>query len=261
MSYPIKTSISSNEDIYDMNGQWLPKGNYYFSITRLTDDTAEGELYERTFQATYKFKTKDVVRMMSGAQARLARRANIAHLNMPSLASPTGSPANIPNEIIARRNIRSSPTNSTRRQLPQLTRVSRRLSNSITMCTICLEAINDDSTKRTLGCNHHFHENCINRWLVTRPHCPVCRRHVPGRRASRAMIQQRREIRNRYNIINNTNMNVRGTSRRISPYRSSNRSINQQATRQDVRERNRRRMGGRSSEYRRNYSSLPSLIS
>ena len=57
---------SSNEDIYDMNGQWLPKGNYYFSITRLTDNTAEGELYERTFQATYKFKLKDVVRMMSG---------------------------------------------------------------------------------------------------------------------------------------------------------------------------------------------------
>ena len=260
MSYPIKTSISSNEDIYDMNGQWLPKGNYYFSITRLTDNTAEGELYERTFQATYKFKLKDVVRMMSGAQARLARRANIAHLNMPSISSPTGSPTNIPNEIIARRNIRSSPTNASTRPLPQLTRVTRRLSNSIAMCTICLEVIDDDSTKRTLGCNHHFHERCINRWLVTRPHCPVCRRHVPGRRASRAVIQERREIRNRYNIINN-NMNIRGTSRHMAPYRSSNRSINQQATQNRVRERNRRRLGGRSSEYRRNYSSLPSLIS
>ena len=82
MSYPIKTSISSNEDIYDMNGQWLPKGNYYFSITRLTDNTAEGKLFERAFQATYKFKLRDIVRMMSGAQARLARRANIAHLNI-----------------------------------------------------------------------------------------------------------------------------------------------------------------------------------
>jgi len=56
MSYPIKTSISSPEDIYDLNGQWLPKGNYYFSITRLTDNTAEGNLFERAFQASYNLK-------------------------------------------------------------------------------------------------------------------------------------------------------------------------------------------------------------
>ena len=180
MMYPIKTSISSNDDIYDINGQWLPKGNYYFSITQLTDETAEGELRERTFQAIYKFKLSDLVYMMSGAQARLARRANISHTYMPSLISPTGSPSNIPNEIANRQNIRLTPDNSTMTRLPRITNAPRSLSNSVAMCTVCLESITDDSTKRTLGCNHHFHENCINRWLATRPHCPVCRRHVSG---------------------------------------------------------------------------------
>ncbi len=262
MSYPIKTSISSPEDIYDLNGQWLPKGNYYFSITRLTDNTAEGNLFERAFQASYKFKLRDMVKMMSGAQARLARRANISHLNMPSIASPTGSPTNIPNEIVARRNIQTSPTHSIRRQLPHLPV----LATSVVMCTICLEIV-EDNDKRTLGCNHHFHENCINRWLSTRPHCPVCRRHVNGRRANRAVAQQRREIRNRYNIVNN-NMRVRGSngyirgSNRYNNRRSRLPSLNQEATRNNVRERNRNRLGrGRASEYNRHYSSSSSLIS
>ena len=127
------------------------------------------------------------------------------------------------------------------------------------MCTICLEIV-EDNDKRTLGCNHHFHENCINRWLSTRPHCPVCRRHVNGRRASRAVAQQRREIRNRYNIVTN-NMRVRG-SNRYNNHRSRLPSLNQEATRNNVRERNRNRLGrDRAGEYNRHYSSSSSLIS
>ena len=54
MSLPLRTTISSQEDIFDMDGQWLPKGNYYFSITNLSCRKIEGKLFERTFQAAYK---------------------------------------------------------------------------------------------------------------------------------------------------------------------------------------------------------------
>lgn len=44
-------------------------------------------------------------------------------------------------------------------------------------CSICWESIND-STKKTLVCNHSFHRNCVNRWLETNSSCPLCRREI-----------------------------------------------------------------------------------
>ena len=35
MSYPIKTTVSNIRDLYDLNGLWLPKGNYYFEISNI----------------------------------------------------------------------------------------------------------------------------------------------------------------------------------------------------------------------------------
>jgi hypothetical protein len=43
------------------------------------------------------------------------------------------------------------------------------------------------------GCGHGFHVECIGRWLLLRPECPLCRRPVPaeaaadGRQATKAM--------------------------------------------------------------------------
>ena len=88
MSTPLNTTISCREDIFDMEGQWLPKGNYYFSVTNLSSGAVEGRLVERSFQASYKFRPKDIIMMMSNAQARLARRANIVHEYMPNVPSP-----------------------------------------------------------------------------------------------------------------------------------------------------------------------------
>ena len=87
MSIPLKTTISCREDIFDMEGQWLPKGNYYFSVTNLSSRAVEGRLVERSFQASYRFRPKDIIMMMSNAQARLARRANIVHEYMPDFPS------------------------------------------------------------------------------------------------------------------------------------------------------------------------------
>ena len=40
-------------------------------------------------------------------------------------------------------------------------------------CPICLEPISTD--KKILKCNHTFHKDCVNRWLLNHDTCPMCR--------------------------------------------------------------------------------------
>ena len=202
MSNSVKTTISCREDIFDMDGQWLPKGNYYFSVTNLSSRAIEGRLHERSFQASYKFRPKDMIMMMSNAQARLARRANIVHEYMPNAPSPRNSQiTNLPSlenepvrlvsilsareprvvaaDILPGRRSISAPHSQEREST---SRDSQRSSNGNPVCTICLEeVIESDDNKKVLHCNHTFHANCINRWLRTRSQCPVCRRRVQSR--------------------------------------------------------------------------------
>lgn len=208
MSIPLKTTISCREDIFDMEGQWLPKGNYYFSVTNLSSEAVEGRLVERSFQASYKFRPKDIIMMMSNAQARLARRANIVHEYMPNVPSPRGTQTtNLPSldeqpvrlvsilsareprvvaaDILPGRRSISAPSPQEREST---SRSSQRSSNGNPVCTICLEEVIDsDNNKKVLHCNHTFHANCINRWLRTRSQCPVCRRRVQSRPRGRPL--------------------------------------------------------------------------
>lgn len=197
MSIPLKTTISCREDIFDMEGQWLPKGNYYFSVTNLSSGTVEGRLVERSFQASYRFRPKDIIMMMSNAQARLARRANIVHEYMPNAPSPRATRiTNLPDvenrpvrlvSILSAREPRVVaadilPERESSETRDSTSRNSQRSSNGNPLCAICLEeVIESENNKKVLHCNHTFHTNCINRWLTTRNQCPVCRRRVPSR--------------------------------------------------------------------------------
>lgn len=200
MSVPLKTTISCREDIFDMEGQWLPRGNYYFSVTNLSSGSVEGKLVGRNFQASYKFRLNDIIMMMSNAQARLARRANIVHEYMPDVSSPRVTRiTNLPSfgdrpvrlvSVLSSREPRveaadilpNRSTSAPSSERNNTSRGSQRSSNGNTLCPICLEEVIDsDNNKKVLHCNHTFHANCINRWLRTRTQCPVCRRRVPVR--------------------------------------------------------------------------------
>lgn len=49
------------------------------------------------------------------------------------------------------------------------------------VCIICLDALKEGDNIRTLPCAHHFHDQCIIRWLQQQgisSNCPVCKMGV-----------------------------------------------------------------------------------
>ncbi|ELU06793.1 hypothetical protein CAPTEDRAFT_105463 [Capitella teleta] len=42
------------------------------------------------------------------------------------------------------------------------------------LCSICLETYQTSGKVTHLGCGHHFHHSCIERWLDNAsPNCPI----------------------------------------------------------------------------------------
>eukprot|EP00834_Sanchytrium_tribonematis_P004977 NODE_274_length_10990_cov_0.767606.p8 type:complete len:168 gc:universal NODE_274_length_10990_cov_0.767606:9415-9918(+) len=44
-------------------------------------------------------------------------------------------------------------------------------------CSICLEMTHGNDSART-NCNHCFHFNCLNEWLLKTRACPICRKEI-----------------------------------------------------------------------------------
>lgn len=63
--------------------------------------------------------------------------------------------------------------------------VDRRIKTEDAECCICLGAYDDGVDLRELPCMHHFHCTCIDKWLRTKPTCPLCKYDiVKGKEAS-----------------------------------------------------------------------------
>ncbi|CAN8240680.1 unnamed protein product [Cochlearia groenlandica] len=45
-------------------------------------------------------------------------------------------------------------------------------------CCICLSAYEDETELRELPCGHHFHCNCVDKWLYINATCPLCKYNI-----------------------------------------------------------------------------------
>jgi hypothetical protein len=155
-SSEIKTTISCPTSICDVNGNVLPNGNYYFTIHTHNDEYCKGSLTAKGQYGEFTFKTIDIIKMMSIAQSRLARRSGLQEDGMPDYISPPISPEN---------------SNLTK-QLDEK-EVIHNYFYTPDQCSICLSMISKN--RKRLVCNHSFHNLCISKWLARDQRCPVCR--------------------------------------------------------------------------------------
>ena len=45
-------------------------------------------------------------------------------------------------------------------------------------CNICLSKIKSGESIRKLECNHNFHSECLDKWLLEKNNCPNCRKII-----------------------------------------------------------------------------------
>lgn len=185
MNVGVKTSISTNRNIYDEKGNYLPSGNYYFLIKEFNSNIITGNITCRGEFGEFTFECSKVIKMMAIAQSRLARRANLQETGMPTYASPVNSPSHAfynTNSIVQEYeplptvNYKSKeltlPTTRTKKKKKRL------VIKELYTCVICLESI--EKNKKNLVCFHSFHNSCINEWFQDgNINCPVCRKEQP----------------------------------------------------------------------------------
>jgi len=62
--------------------------------------------------------------------------------------------------------------------LPTLVFEGQELPSSQTTCAVCITDFEVSEELRALECAHHFHKECIDKWLGVAPSCPVCKGEV-----------------------------------------------------------------------------------
>lgn len=204
----IKVYISVKRNIWDINGQWVPPGNYFFNINKIDNDIYTGKIISKQHETETEYSLSGIqlISTMARGQAMLFRRVNINLENdkfVPTYDSPSNSP------------IRRYPKFAEEFDLSKSYFIEEPEDKPI--CSICLLEFNNNSTK--LVCDHMFHKQCIVRWLELNNSCPVCRkkinyRNMQVRQRNNRQQRQERHYERRNRVINSNestiiNSNVR----------------------------------------------------
>jgi len=168
MTEKINTTISATDTFFDLDGNIVPSGNYYFEVKNIQGNEFSGDLIQKGKYGEFRFKAKDLVKMMSVGQARLARRANIDENGIPKCDSPSVRQNRVFASFLS--------ANVTRNTVVQTYDEASLLKKENPMCSICLTDVTLD--KKALSCNHIYHKKCIDKWLERKSTCPVCRKEV-----------------------------------------------------------------------------------
>ena len=168
MTEKINTTISATDTFFDLDGNIVPSGNYYFEVKNIQGNEFSGDLIQKGKYGEFRFKAKDLVKMMSVGQARLARRAKIDEDGIPKC----GSPSVRQNRVFAS----FLSANVTRNTVVKTYDEASLLKRENPMCSICLTDVTLD--KKVLSCEHVYHKKCIDKWLDRKSTCPVCRKEV-----------------------------------------------------------------------------------
>jgi len=80
-----------------------------------------------------------------------------------------------------------APPGATKSQISQLKALKYKeglIEKDSANCAICLADYEDDEELRYLPCNHHFHSECVDQWLLINKSCPFCKREIDGKEST-----------------------------------------------------------------------------
>ncbi|CAF2547788.1 unnamed protein product [Rotaria sp. Silwood2] len=73
-----------------------------------------------------------------------------------------------------------APASETRINSIPTVRVTAAQARDCLQCAICMDEFKQNDEAKRLPCSHHFHEECILRWLRMHGTCPTCRVTLDG---------------------------------------------------------------------------------
>ncbi|TMX00708.1 hypothetical protein EJD97_000297 [Solanum chilense] len=92
----------------------------------------------------------------------------------------------------ARKEFRSLPVVRSKIQFLKKVSLSKNHDDALTAeksCSICMENYLPDSEAYNMPCNHNFHFNCIETWILKDPSCPMCRYKLPAMETSETELE------------------------------------------------------------------------
>jgi len=113
------------------------------------------------------------------------------------------------------------------REIPQ-TKITQQHVDEELQCSVCFENFNLDEQVKKLPCNHMYHPQCIDQWLVHHNTCPICREPAAqdAQRSSNSRTSTRENSPTQENQSGGTTSNPtpRGTSLSFRIHRTPTRS-------------------------------------
>ena len=192
----VKTTIGTIRSIYDQNGNYLPAGNYFFSVDKFDANNNEfvGDIMNNGNYGKFNFSPMSLIKMLAVGQSKLASEADLLHVQgMPNYPIPSNNNYvnfNNTNRIVEyypgrhRHNFRNNvvvptPANNLAADEEDEDEDEQEDEKETMTCRICLDDLcSTENNKMDLECGHSFHQNCLNEWRKENNTCPICRGEV-----------------------------------------------------------------------------------
>jgi len=97
------------------------------------------------------------------------RDRNISH----NYSNTDLSYIDLPYETLSR--LRPVEIKTTLEEITTNSSIDIKITDEEVLCVICQENINKNEIIRKIKCNHYFHVDCIDQWLVNNKTCPTCK--------------------------------------------------------------------------------------
>ena len=155
---PLKDVKNNNNNNYQENEEYLELQNYYLNLkSKENNDNLNFELKEKNIFNNINLENNFLF------LKELKKLKNELNKNYKTFIK-----------------INNNNNNFNKKEIKQFKYNNKKdLNYNQNKCCICLNLIDiNDKLLVINNCNHIFHKNCLNKWLLEKKHCPICRNKI-----------------------------------------------------------------------------------